>query len=737
MLGAATALAISVLFTVTILGVFAPAAGALPTPGFNGEEAREVTDRLFPEALETNDFIRFDEGLENLELLVEENPDLLTYHEIGSSYGWENSLTEDHDKLPVFAVTVTNKDSPVPADEKINLLFMLSIHANEKGAREGGMRIIEDFAKASAGDEAPGLLTPEHVDMLDRMQLIFLFPNPDGWAHEMAEYRHNDGGSVSVNGVETQNFIRGNGNGTDLNRQSPTLGWDRGEDQHESLKEPESRAYIPWLKETFDDIQYATDIHGMLYPANTESESSTPIQCVDVPGEGEVCHREGNFILSMLPAGPLDPLEHERVATLTRMLDDNFNDDPYYAEWQTLPGVGVWGDDLHGWGTVWDTIGYTDTGFSGDYFAQPQGLSAIGVDFEFSYNHITFDNYYPGLAQRINDYHVRMTRTIVDTFMDLAAEDATARIETDATTAYVPTDVVKTPADRDITGWAAANAADDAYHWENHENPQASLNAYFHDRAPFFEEGALGELASGQIAQGLAEDAPDQVVIPGSAIEQLPPAALEGLQAYIEEGGHVLLTDQALQALAEWEIVDDGDIQEATAYAGYTNWVDRSHPLTEGLPTMARQLYEPVPLGYSLEDGGASPVWSVNEAAFEDAGGETVGTFGEEGVNVGQLDHGEGTITLVGALLPDPTVEFNAPYGVAPYAVTYTGDVVVQNALGWSLAMDTTPIEEAAAEEGDALEEASEGVSSIPFPASMAWVAIVASLAIIATRRHA
>ncbi len=734
-LGAAAALAMTVFLSVLILGALAPSATALPTPGFNGEEAREVTDRLFPEAMETNDFVRFDEALENLHILIDENPDLLTYHEIGSSYGWENLLTGDHDKLPVFAVTLTNEQSTVDPDDKKNLLFMLSIHANEKGAREGGMRVIEDFTKAANGDDDTGLVTGEHLDMLDHLRLIFLFPNPDGWAHEMIEYRHNDGEYISINGIETQNYIRGNGNGTDLNRQNPTLGWDRGEGHHEALKEPEPRAYIPWLEETFPDIHYATDMHGMLYPANIMSESSPEVQCTTVPGEGEVCLREGNFLISMLPAGPLDPLEHERVATLARMLDDNFNDDPYYVEWQTLPGVGAWGEDFHGWGTVWDTIGYTDTGFSGDYFAQPQGLGAIGVDFEYSYNHITFDNYYPGLAQRLNDYHVQMTRTIVNTFMDLAAEKATAHFETDHTTAFVPTNVVKTPEDRDLTGWAATNAADDPYLWEDRDDPQASINTYFHDRAPLLPDGALDTLNPEEIPSGVMEGGPDQIVLPGSAIERLTPEALEALQAFIEDGGHVLLTDQALQALAHWDLVPDDAILESTAYAGYTNWEDRNHDLADGLPTMARQLYEPVPLGYSLNDGGTSPVWSVDQDAFEDAGGHTVGLFDEGSVNVGQLEQGEGTITLVGALLPDPTVEFNVPYGVAPYAVTYQGDVLVQNALGWSLTMETLPLD-ADPMEAEPLAEASEE-ASVPLPASVAWIVLALGAALLAREQEA
>ncbi len=709
----------------------APSASALPTPGFNGEEAREVTDRIFPEAMQTNDFIRFDEGVENLELLVDENPDLLTYHEIGSSYGWENVVSGEHDELPVFAVTVTNEDSAVAPDEKINVLFMLSIHANEKGAREGGMRVIEDFTKAAAGDADTGLVTDEHVQMLDYMRLIFLFPNPDGWAHEMLEYRHNDGGALAVNGVETQNYVRGNGNGTDLNRQSPTTGWNRGdtnEEDHATLKEPEPRAYVPWLEDTFADIHYATDIHGMLYPANMESESSPEIICQDVPGQGEVCHHEGNFVLSMMPSGAFDPATLHANTELARMLDDRMNSDDYYTEWQTLPGVGAWGDDYHGWGTVWDTIGYTDSGFSGDWFAQT--FDAPGINFEFSYNHITFDNYYPGLAQRLNDYHVHSTRTIVATFMDLAAQQVDVEVQPDSTAAYIPTDTTVTDDGAEPQGWALDNPADDAYHWATSDGYEASLNQYLEDRRDALTDpGAFTPLDPDQLSDELDPDTTDTLVVPGSAVERLDEDATAAIEAYVDAGGQLVVTDQALTLLAELGLLAESSITEETAYAGYTDWQDRDHALTDGLSVMARQLYEPVPLGYSIEDGGTSPIWTVDQAAFEDAGGTTVGTFGDDATNVGEIPLGEGSITMLGALLPDPSDEFYTPYGVAPYAVTHSGDQVFRNALDWTLESETIPRAQDGeialpASEDDANEEGLDE-SEVPLPVGLAVAALI------------
>ncbi len=752
---------------ITLTVVLAPVASALPTPGFFGEEAREVTGRLFPEAMETNDFVSYGEAVENLKLLVDENPGLLSYEEAGMSRGWEN-LVGGHDRFAVPVVTVTDKNSTVPEEDKINVLFQLSIHGNEKGGREGGVRVIEDFTRAWNEQEDTGVATPERMDMLAYMNLIFLFHNPDGWTHEEAEYRHNDAGNVGFAGVETQNYVRTNSNGTDLNRQAPTQGWSRGEGSHAALSEPSTRAVIPWLEEAYTDIHFATDIHGMLYPANALINSSKPIQCFppdqapDNPvsdATGEVCMREGNFVLTMLPAAQMTAKEMEQTTRLAEMIKQRLNSDDYFTEWNALPGAGVWGGDFNGWGTVWDTIGYVDSGFHSDWFAQDTGLDAPGVDFEYSYNHITFDNYYPGLAQRINDYHVETTRVIVGAFMDVAAQEFQVSLDTDGTTtAWVPTDHVATSANNgELSRWAAENPADDAWDWAHGGAYEATLNDYFdHHQRVLSVDGqadALVRLEPGALASDMTADRFDNVVVPGSAAERIldDDQATSALKAFVEDGGNLVLTDQALQLLAPLGVVDEGAIEERFAYAGYTNWADEDAALADGVKGLARQLYEPMPLGFSIESGegptdapGSSPIWTIDRNAFEDAGGTTVGVYGAH-TNLGQADVGDGTVTVIGALLPDATEDYYHPYGLASYATTYTGNQIFRNALGWDLAVDLKP---RATEDGIVLpkdEQDLEGASTetggedetsaVPFPGLALIVALGACLAVL--QRHA
>src|SRR5581483_4425370 len=221
-------LAVGLLLLVPLLA--APQATALPTPGVFCDKGETAFHRLFPEPREANDFVSYQEARDCLALLLKDHPDLLKMDVIGKSVGWD-ALTGGHDKFDVFVVKLSNYKSNYSDAQKTRLVFQLSIHGNEKGGREGGLRVIEDFARGMGLAQEH----PELVKMLDWMELLFVFPNPDGWTHEEAPYRADDACYFSTSdltglqkcgeGVETQSFVRVNGAGADVNRQFPTVGW--------------------------------------------------------------------------------------------------------------------------------------------------------------------------------------------------------------------------------------------------------------------------------------------------------------------------------------------------------------------------------------------------------------------------------------------------------------------------------------------------------------------------------
>ncbi len=55
----------------------------------------------------------------------------------------------------------------------------------------------------------------------------------------------------------------------------------------------------------------------------------------------------------------------------------------------------------------------------------------------------------------------------------------------------------------------------------------------------------------------------------------------------------------------------------------------------------------------------------------------------EGGVTLGQLPLGEGRVTVLGSLLPVPTEEYDHPYGLSSYGVTYSGYEVLRNLMDW------------------------------------------------------
>jgi hypothetical protein len=201
------------------------------------------------------------------------------------------------------------------------------------------------------------------------------------------------------------------------------------------------------------------------------------------------------------------------------------------------------------------------------------------------------------------------------------------------------------------------------------------------------------------------------------------------LRRWVRGGGNLVLTDGALAGLPKLgtglatDAVDSG-----VFYAGWMDFYDgegetydRHHlaeavnkeGTAEGQATVdgtsfshRHQTYEPTPLGFFVSPSGASnasctsdtcdsPNWIVDRAAWESAGGtvaartlvrETTepGSDSNTGVSLGELALGKGRVRIAGALLPEPSEANYHPYGLASYALTYTGYQVFENLVDWS-----------------------------------------------------
>jgi hypothetical protein len=179
------------------------------------------------------------------------------------------------------------------------------------------------------------------------------------------------------------------------------------------------------------------------------------------------------------------------------------------------------------------------------------------------------------------------------------------------------------------------------------------------------------------------------------------------LRSFAERGGNLVLTDGALRNLAYMGVVGRGFVNDFAVYAGYIAFTrdgsteSYSDPLAKNVnqpgaaegPGFRHQTYEPVPIGYAITPEGddtqlsSAPVWAVDQIEWERIGGRTAGTTTADETTLGELELGEGVVRVVGALLPMPTDRSYHPFGLANYAVTYSGYQVLENALQWQRAL--------------------------------------------------
>ncbi|MGH3443126.1 MAG: M14 family zinc carboxypeptidase, partial [Nitriliruptorales bacterium] len=170
---------------------------------------------------------------------------------------------------------------------------------------------------------------------------------------------------------------------------------------------------------------------------------------------------------------------------------------------------------------------------------------------------------------------------------------------------------------------------------------------------------------------------------------------------FVAQGGNLVLTDDSVRALEWMDVVAEGSVAEQKVYAGHVQFsADNGDTTTYEDPLAANvdqpgaaegdghrhQVAEPVPTGYAIQDdsGGdmnTHPQWAVERRAFEEAGGRVVGVVGDDAVTLGEIPVGDGVVRVLGSLLPTPTEEFDHPFGLASYGVTYTGYEVLRNML--------------------------------------------------------
>ncbi len=692
-------------------------AGATPvcTDGYKGGPPLAACDgRIFPEAAVARDYVQYDadpagfmEYRHGIEYLAQKYPRWVSVFTLSQRYADPRAVSVGGDRLRSYEpgdtgdgreiLVVKLTDHEVPDAGKDTLLFSLSIHGDEKGGVEGGLRAAEDLAIAATdggtisdgveGYESTTGNTPEFhsyevKDVLAKEAVYLVDFNVDGWAN---------GDNYGTPGL----YSRGNSLGTDLNRQMPTVG--RIDPSRNPLEESEALYGHRFMHEIADEgiggrMAYGADVHG-------ESNSRA---WVDI----------------MYPAGQFNSVKHRQlmaIAERTKSVIDEtlFEGIPNAIEELTGGDAGEGIEDYTGapkntiptkparWGTVWDTLGYTDTGFVGDYMASELGIT--GMDYEIFQNHADSRAVGRPWSVALQENYINATRGIVKTAMAYAL---TVREEFNADTVRIPTGggtagYVYNPevvTDADGAG-RLPGPSGDGIGRNGRPVDQAPYSAtnmgFFEEEAPFVEGGLTPVYAADIADDPTALEGFDSLVladftVPADALGRPVDAASykAALKSWVEDGGNLVLTDRALHLLGDFGIVAPAAVKDIKVYQPYANISDHEHPMVEGLRGNARQLAEATLVGYGIGNS-ASPMTVVTTSAFEAAGGHVVGTTGNNSgssddgtqTSVGELAVGAGKIRIMGGGLPMPTETQDHRYGLKDFALSYSGLYILENSL--------------------------------------------------------
>ncbi|RKD93996.1 M14 family zinc carboxypeptidase [Halopiger aswanensis] len=215
---------------------------------------------------------------------------------------------------------------------------------------------------------------------------------------------------------------------------------------------------------------------------------------------------------------------------------------------------------------------------------------------------------------------------------------------------------------------------------------------FFADLEPFLEDGKMDglrvhDVRIGRLLRGNSgKRRYDKLVVShDDGIDD--PQYLEAIEAFVEAGGDLVLTDTGVNLLAELDVGDAAAIEAddvETIDVQFANLDDRDfdHRLLAGIRPRQREMWKGSQLGYTT--GVDQPATVVDRDAFESAGGDVAGTTGgEDRVGAGTLEADDAEINVLGSILPPARQTVLHPFGMADYAVSFMGHTLICNALGF------------------------------------------------------
>lgn len=634
--------AVTLAAAATVAFVVLPAAA---TPVCPDPQTRAACgDRIFPEANFSVDFVQHDEDeyVAGIRALAKEHKKFVKVSTLADLLNDEDAVS--FDGADIWVVEITNFN--VPERGKLPIMVSLSVHGPERAGLEGGVRYMEDLATWASGEPDHFLRNGTEDDStkvtvekaLKKTHLYLSNINPDGW----------EAGDTANGDV----YARGNGNGVDLNREFPTMGW--VDTSYSPLSEPESKAWDKLARRV--DPVAAADLHGELDSAN------------------------GAFTDLMYPAGQWNPKEQAQEERLARHMKSNV--ERYFVEDGVVLGdIAGTGDSMipAQYATGYDVVGYDDSGFMGDYFTQRRG--SLEMDVEHFLSHLA-----PGgnWIQELEKAHIAAVRGEIETLIVEAMVTKSVKVSPNLGKVGYMFDPKKITSKNGYGGPPPPSGYDTKPY-------TVTRMKYFKDLSKFATK-PLRKVFSGSVRKSGLKDL-DSFVIANTRFPKDPRGrwvrqsrAVVKLKNFVKDGGNLILTDKAIKLLRRFGIVEKSAIAKVLSNAGHVDIEDAADPYVKGVHSTASQTYYEVPLGYSPTN--AAPHWTVTRTAWEEAGGKSVAFVNdnEELIALGRLKMGKGTIGIFGAILPNATEEHHHFYGLADYGVTVAGGQILNNIIKFPLA---------------------------------------------------
>lgn len=223
---------------------------------------------------------------------------------------------------------------------------------------------------------------------------------------------------------------------------------------------------------------------------------------------------------------------------------------------------------------------------------------------------------------------------------------------------------------------------------------------FFADLAPELESGGMEgvrvhDVRVGKLLRGNSGRRRYEKVVVSHDVGRDDPRYVDELEAFVDAGGDLVLTDTGLHLLAELDVGEAAAIQSEDLQSirvGIANLVDRDfdHYLLADIRPLQLEMWKSPQVGY-VPNEPDQPATVVDDDAFAAAGGDAAGRMEGEladgsetgGVAVGSLSAGDSEINLLGSVLPPASQRELHPFGMADYAVSFMGHTLLCNALGF------------------------------------------------------